>query len=137
MGSAAGDPAETHSLSDIQESRPSSPAAWSAVGGSDFAIDSDTDDRGFAASVESLALSERADGDADATLTPSRARADRDRLHAFYPRATSSPSPARRSARRFTARKRGARRRKAKNDKKALAGAVGTDQGSFYDYLFA
>ncbi|KAI9569626.1 hypothetical protein HD554DRAFT_2009779, partial [Boletus coccyginus] len=50
-------PAGTHSLSDIEESCPSSPA-WSAIGGPDFCVDSDNDadDRGFAASMESLSL---------------------------------------------------------------------------------
>ena len=67
--------------------------------------------------------------------TPSRARADRDRLRTLYPRSASSPSPARRASHRLpTARK--WRKRKAKNDKKGFAGAVGADKGSFYDYLF-
>ena len=66
-------------------------------------------------------------------------RAHRDRLRTLYRRSASSPSPARRSPHRlYTARKLSARRkRKAKNDSKALAGAVGTDKGLFYDYLFA
>lgn len=173
IDSVPGDlPAGTHSLSDIEESRPSSPASWSVIGGSDFAIDSDNDidDPGFAASMESLSLSMHAESDdfapsADTALTPSRlrdattaaragfteleeqdghstpsrARADRDCFHTLYPRSTSSPSPARRSPHRLpTARKLVARRkRKVRNDKKGFAGAVGTDKGSFYDYLFA
>lgn len=172
IDSVPGDrPTGTRALSDIEESRPSSPASWSVLGGSDFAIDSenDADDRGFAASMESLSLSTHdiATSLADTTLTPSRlqnatittragspadaelqeqdenttssrARVDRDRLRTLYPRSTSSPSPARRSPHRLsTARKLGARRkRKAKNDRKGFAGAVGTDKGSFYDYLF-
>ncbi|KAF8554165.1 hypothetical protein OG21DRAFT_1462970 [Imleria badia] len=159
IDSTPGDlPTDTRSLSDIEESCPSSPASWSVIGGSDFSIDSgnDTDDCGFAASMESLSLSTLAESDDFATpsrlhdattpvstdvleeqgeiSTPSRARADRDRLRTMYPRSASSPSPARRSphrtARNFVAR----RKRKAK---KGFAGAVGTDKGSFYDYLFA
>lgn len=73
----------------------------------------------------------------DENSTPSRPR--RDRLRTLYPRSASSPSPARRSPHRLpTARKLAARRnRKAKNNKKGFAGAVGTDKGTFYDYLFA
>ncbi|KAH0827827.1 hypothetical protein J3R83DRAFT_3453 [Lanmaoa asiatica] len=177
VDSVPGDPPnDTRALSDIEESRPSSPTSWSVLGGSDFATDSenDADDRGFAASMESLSLSTGAEFDDVATssagtsLTPSRlrnatidtragspvdakleeqgknptpsryARADRDRLRALYPRSASSPSPARRSPHRLPpARKLGARRkRKAKNDKRGFAGAVGIDRGSFYDYLF-
>jgi len=174
IGSAPGDPpTDTRSLSDIEESRPCSPASWSVLGGSDFAInsDDDADDRGFAASMESLSLSTHTELDdfatpsADTTLTPSRlrdaaittragfpgdvelgeqgenptpsrARADRDRLRTLYPRSASSPSPARRSSHRLPAARKW-RKRKAKSDKKGFAGAAGTDKGSFYDYLFA
>ncbi|KAF8444563.1 hypothetical protein L210DRAFT_848434 [Boletus edulis BED1] len=160
---AGGLPTDARSLSDIEESRPCSPASWSVVGGSDFAVesDNDADDPGFAASLESLSLSAQDDvvtPSADTTLTPSRlrdaaitarveqgedttpsrTRADRDHYHlaTVHPRSTSSPSPARRRPHRLpTARPR--RRRKAKNDKKGFAGAVGTDKGTFYDYLFA
>ncbi|KAG8213897.1 hypothetical protein J3R82DRAFT_10642 [Butyriboletus roseoflavus] len=165
IDSVLGDlPTRTRALSDIQESRPSSPASWSVPGGSDSDIDAD--DHGFAASMESLSLSTHAEFDDFATPTrlrnatisaqagspadtepheqgenptSSRARANRDRLRTLYPRSASSPSPARRSPHRlYTARKLGARRkRKAENDNKVLAGAVGTGKGSFYDYLFA
>ncbi|KAG6372306.1 hypothetical protein JVT61DRAFT_7746 [Boletus reticuloceps] len=166
---AGGLPTDARSLSDIEESRPSSPASWSVVGGSDFAVesDNDADDPGFAASLESLSLAAQDDfvtPSADTTLTPSRlrdpamialaarveqgedttpsrTRADRDHYHlaTVHPRSTSSPSPARRRPHRLpTARKVAARRRrKAKHDKKGFAGAVGTDKGTFYDYLFA
>ncbi|KAF8844343.1 hypothetical protein BDN67DRAFT_963087 [Paxillus ammoniavirescens] len=180
VDSIAGDTHQpTGSLSDIAESRPSSPASWSIIGGSDFEvdpIDSDNDnesDRGFAASMESLSLSTHVEVDdskpalPDTTITPSRlrdsavgpqtdsrsdiqpedmtpsrarARVHGDRLPALYPRATSSPSPARMSPRRPpTSRKMGGQRArgKAKHGKKGLAGPMGTDKGSFYEYLFA
>ncbi|KAF9227387.1 hypothetical protein BS17DRAFT_775400 [Gyrodon lividus] len=143
----------TGSLSDIAESRSSSPASWSIIDGPDLEVDSvisdnDHNDQGFAASMESLSLSTHVEVEyststlADTTLTPSRARArtDRDRLPTLYPRAASSPSPARRSPRRPpVARKMGGKRTrgKAKRDKKRLAGAIRSDDGLFYDYLFA
>ncbi|KAF9241555.1 hypothetical protein BU15DRAFT_73281 [Melanogaster broomeanus] len=169
----------TGSLSDIAESRASSPASWSLISASEFEVDavgSDSDDhdyQGFAASMESLSLSTHIEVEdstsalADTTLTPSRlrqlvavppteshadidpedmtpsrarARVGRDGFRALYPRAASSPSPARRSPRRPpVTRKMGGKRTrgKAKSDKKGLAGAVRSDNGSFYDYLFA
>ncbi|KIL00692.1 hypothetical protein PAXRUDRAFT_821375 [Paxillus rubicundulus Ve08.2h10] len=169
----------TGPLSDIAESRPSSPASWSIIGGSDFQvdpIDSDNDngsDQGFAASMESLSLSTHVEVDdstpalPDTTLTPSplcdsiagpqsdsdshiqpedmtpsraRARVHGDRFSTLYPRATSSPSPVRRSPRRPpSARKLGGKRAKgkAKYDKKGRIGSMRADKGSFYEYLFA
>ncbi|KAG9316579.1 hypothetical protein JVU11DRAFT_2632 [Chiua virens] len=163
VDSIAGDlPATAHSLSDIDESRPSSPALWSIVGGSDFAIDSDNnaDDPGFAASMESLSLSThtkfgddvaapshlmdvtRAGSSVDDEIqrqverpTLSRTRPDRERLRTLR-RSPSSPSPARRSPHRLVAARGARRKRNVKNDKKGFAGAVGTNKGTFYDYLF-
>lgn len=113
-------------LSAISEA-PSSPAAWSVIGGSDFEFD-----EGFAASVESLSL----DADTnDLERTPRAAgvrgsggvyvRNARTRFSAWNePRSGSSPS--RSPARRPPPMRRAVRRQGKKAGK-----------GTFYDYLFA
>ncbi|KAH7888727.1 hypothetical protein F5I97DRAFT_1803117 [Phlebopus sp. FC_14] len=126
-------------LSEIAESRPSSPAAWSVIGGSDFEVDSvnnDVDDyldRGFAASMESLSLSTYLED--THTTPPARPSIPTpSRLRTLYPRSASSPSPARRSPRLHTSRK---RRGKSTKNRLGMKGGTGTkDKGKFYDYLF-
>lgn len=117
-------------LSAISEA-PSSPAAWSVIGGSDFEFD-----EGFAASVESLSLDAEAN---DLERTPRAAdvrgsggvyvRNARTRFSAWNePRSGSSPSrsPARRPL---------PMRRAVKQQGKKTGNKAG--KGTFYDYLFA
>lgn len=118
-------------LSAISEA-PSSPTAWSVIGGSDLEFD-----EGFAASVESLSLDAEAN---DLERTPRAAgvrgsggvyvRNARTRFSAWNePRSGSSPS-------RSPARRPPPMRRAIKQQgvKKAGKKAV---KGTFYDYLFA
>lgn len=117
-------------LSAISEA-PSSPAAWSVIGGSDFEFD-----EGFAASVESLSLDAEAN---NLERTPRAAdargsggvyvRNARTRFSAWNePRSGSSPS--RSPARRPLPMRRAVKQQGKKTGKKA-------GKGTFYDYLFA
>jgi hypothetical protein len=117
-------------LSAISEA-PSSPAAWSVIGGSDFEFD-----EGFAASVESLSLDMDTN---DLERTPRAAgvrgsggvyvRNARTRFSAWNePRSGSSPS--RSPARRLPPMQRVVKHQGKKTGKKA-------GKGTFYDYLFA
>ncbi|KAG2146000.1 uncharacterized protein EDB93DRAFT_1150463 [Suillus bovinus] len=114
-------------LSAISEA-PSSPAAWSVIGGSDFELD-----EGFAASVESLSLDAEAN---DLERTPRAAnvrdsggiyvRNARTRFSAWNEHPRSGSSPSRSPARRQPLMRRAGKR----TGKKA-------GKGTFYDYLFA
>ncbi|KAG1802839.1 uncharacterized protein HD556DRAFT_1429579 [Suillus plorans] len=122
--------AHTGELSAISEA-PSSPAAWSVIGGSDFEFD-----EGFAASVESLSLDAEAN---DLERTPRAAdvrgsggvyvRNARTRFSAWNePRSGSSPS--RSPARRLPPTRRAMKQQGKKSGRKS-------GKGTFYDYLFA
>lgn len=122
--------AHARELSAISEA-PSSPTAWSVIGGSDFEVD-----EGFAASVESLSLDVEAN---DLERTPRAAdtrgsggvyvRNARTRFSAWNePRSGSSPS--RSPARRLPLMRRAVKHQGKKTGKKA-------GKGTFYDYLFA
>lgn len=122
---------EAHAeLSAISEA-PSSPTAWSVIGGSDFEFD-----EGFAASVESLSIDAEIN---DLERTPRAAdvrgsggiyvRNARTRFSAWNePRSGSSPS-------RSPARRLPPARRAMKQQGKKLGKKSG--KGTFYDYLFA
>ncbi|KAG1829000.1 hypothetical protein EV424DRAFT_1383521 [Suillus variegatus] len=120
----------TAELSAISEA-PSSPTAWSVIGGSDFEFD-----EGFAASVESLSIDAEIN---DLERTPRAAdvrgsggiyvRNARTRFSAWNePRSGSSPS-------RSPARRLPPARRAMKQQGKKLGKKSG--KGTFYDYLFA
>lgn len=122
--------AHARELSAISEA-PSSPTAWSVIGGSDFEFD-----EGFAASVESLSIDVETN---DLERTPRAAdvrgsggvyvRNARTRFSAWNePRSGSSPS--RSPARRLPPARRAMKQQGKKSGKKS-------GKGTFYDYLFA